>query len=391
MSDPALLLLFAVRLLMKARFTLVLLVLAVAFGVGFQIPNNANLAGYSRELLAQGMRRATGHVTVTSPSADWDDAGSVVAKLEALPCVKHVATRLVQAAVVLREGAPMPVRFVGVDLEREKRATDLCARVAKGACIRVPAEEVLVGSEAAQVAHLEAGQPINLAVAAADGKTMRKLSLRIAGILRGGGAFQEDRDLIAAREALLDPLDDLGQVSSILVYGKDAEQSDAYRDAIRTALPDLTVRSWRDASGFVAHAIEGNQTIAVVSQMMVMIAVLVPVLALSYIHVNSERKQVGVLRAIGMTRVDILLIYLLKTVIIALLGSFAGAALGLLVCHYFQAHPVFNSGGFLVLPYLSSKAVLSSMSSVALTTVLAGLWPALRAASMSPIEELAAA
>ena len=90
---------------------------AVAFGVGFQIPNSANLAGYSRELLSQGMQRATGHVTITSPTVDWpEDVEQTIAKLEALQCVEHVATRLIQGAVVLRQDVSIPARHPGIRL-----------------------------------------------------------------------------------------------------------------------------------------------------------------------------------------------------------------------------------------------------------------------------------
>lgn len=388
MSDPALLLLFSFRLLLKARFTLVLLVAAVAFGVGFQIPNDANLEGYSRELLAQGMKRATGHVTVTRANGEWPDVEATLRRLESLPCVRHTTTRLFQGAVVLRERAAMPVRLVAVDVEREKRATNLCSRLTQGACIENKSADVLVGWEAAKVGGLSPGDLIEVVVASTDAKSIRKRSLRVAGILQGGGAFQEDRDLIASREAVLDPLDDLGQVASILVYGPNAEQANEYREVIRRALPDHDVKSWQDSSGFVAQAIEGNRTLAFVSRLMVMCAVLVPVLALSYIHVTSERRQIGTMRAVGMTRADILCIYLLKTVIIAALGAVIGAGLGCLVCRYFQYRPIFNSGGFVVLPYLSGKVIWSSMGSVALTTVLAGTWPAMRASRTSPIQEL---
>jgi ABC-type lipoprotein release transport system permease subunit len=388
MTEPALYFLFAFRLLLKARFTLILLVAAVAFGVGFQIPNAANLEGYSRELLNQGMKRALGHVTVTSRLQEWVGTADVITKLEGLPCVKNVATRLIQGAVVLRKGGAMPVRLVGIDIAREKRATNLCARIARGACIVNEDSDVLVGWEAATLAHLEPGQRIEVAVATQDGQSIRKLSLKVVGILHGGGAFQEDRDLIAARLAVLDPLEDVDQLTSILVFGSDAERAKEYRDEIQRIFPKLSVKSWSDGAGFVAQAISGNQTLSYVSQWMVTFAVLVPVLALSYIHVTSERRQIGALRAIGMTRIDILSIYLLKTVVIAMIGATIGAGLGYLVCLYFQHYPIFKSGGFIVVPDLSWKVVLSSMGTVALTTIIAGIWPAMRAALTSPIEEL---
>lgn len=388
MTDPALLFLFSIRLLLKARFTLVLLIMAVAFGVGFQIPNAANLEGYSRELLNQGMKRAFGHVTITSTNREWTDTVGTIKRLESIPCIERVATRLIQGAVVLREGGAMPARLVGVDLGREKRATNLCARIARGACIEHEDTDILVGWEAAKLARLEPGQSIVVAVASQDGQSIRKVGFRIAGILQGGGAFQEDRDLIAARRAIIDSLEDFDQLTSILVFGRDAERAGEYRDEIKRTFPELTVKSWMDSSGFVAQAIDGNRTLSYVSQLMVMFAVLVPVLALSYIHVTSERRQIGALRAVGMTRTDVLCIYLLKTVIIAIVGALMGALLGYLVCLYFRFHPIFDSNGFVVLPTLSSKVVLSSMGTVALTTVLAGTWPAMRAAMTSPIEEL---
>jgi putative ABC transport system permease protein len=388
MSHAALLLLFAIRLLLKSKFTFVLLTAAVAFGVGFQIPNAANLAGYSRELLNQGMKRATGHVTVTGKDGVLQDADVVIPKIEALPSVRHTAPRLIQAALLRGRGQRIPVRLVGIELERERRATSLCERVASGGCITRPSSEVLVGSEAAKKAELRAGDAVEIAVATPDASGVVKLPMNVAGILRGGGAFQEDNDVIAVRGAVVDPLADDGAITALLVYGDSAEQADQYRDDVRRILPSLDVKSWRDSAGFVNQAIEGNRKLTWVSLLMVTCAVLVPVLALSYIHVTAERRQIGTLRAVGMTRLDILAIYLLKSAIVTLVGTSVGVGLGMLLCWYFQLHPLFNSDGFVVRPSVSVAVVASSIASVGLTTIIAGLWPAMRAAMTSPIEEL---
>ena len=64
-GGSALQLLFLARKNLGAsRWTTALLVAAVAAGVGFQIPNAANMAGYERELLREGISAGHGDVRV---------------------------------------------------------------------------------------------------------------------------------------------------------------------------------------------------------------------------------------------------------------------------------------------------------------------------------------
>ena len=51
----------AFKSLLRSRLSLAFLLLAVTAGVAFQIPNAANINGYTEELLRQGVSRSTGH------------------------------------------------------------------------------------------------------------------------------------------------------------------------------------------------------------------------------------------------------------------------------------------------------------------------------------------
>jgi ABC-type lipoprotein release transport system permease subunit len=59
-----LLLFLAWKALGENRLSLLLLLLAVAIGVGFQIPNRANLAGFRDEIMRQEVSSGLGHVRV---------------------------------------------------------------------------------------------------------------------------------------------------------------------------------------------------------------------------------------------------------------------------------------------------------------------------------------
>src|SRR5262245_42683077 len=68
-GEPAMAVLvyLAYKTLRRNGISFLLLVLAVAAGVGFQVPNTANIDGYTAELKDKGLARDTGHVLISSP------------------------------------------------------------------------------------------------------------------------------------------------------------------------------------------------------------------------------------------------------------------------------------------------------------------------------------
>ena len=155
----------AFRILFRNRMSMVMLSAAVTCGVAFQIPNMANLAGYSRELFTHGVLRTMGHVIVSSGGTDpLPRADATLARLRALPFVTGAAPRLIHGGVVLSNERYQPVRVVGIDPEAEQIATGFCDRVASGACLpaRPATDQAVVGSGLAQQLGLRVGSRIRL-------------------------------------------------------------------------------------------------------------------------------------------------------------------------------------------------------------------------------------
>ena len=116
----------AARSLLHNKLSLVLLALAIAAGVGFQIPNAANLDGYTQELLRHGVLRDTGHLQITpAPGAESiPRTVEALAAVEALPFVRGATARLVHAGVLLSNDARHACRVVGIDPARESTMSE---------------------------------------------------------------------------------------------------------------------------------------------------------------------------------------------------------------------------------------------------------------------------
>jgi ABC-type lipoprotein release transport system permease subunit len=118
--------------------------------------------------------------------------------------------------------------------------------------------------------------------------------------------------------------------------------------------------------------------------LMSLFAVGVPVLALLYIDALHRGRQVSLLAAMGYGSADVLLIFLFKAVIVGAAGIVCGGLLGGGLLLWFHSHPLYSYDNFEIRAVLDSHFVLQPMLLIFLTTVLAGSYPAWRAARVDP-------
>jgi len=99
------------------------------------------------------------------------------------------------------------------------------------------------------------------------------------------------------------------------------------------------------------------------------------------VSVVERTREIGVRRALGATKRDIQLQFLTESILLSLGGGLAGVLLGYLIS---KAIDAFSPLPTLVRPTL----VLSGLLVAAVTGLLAGWFPARRAAGLPPIESL---
>jgi putative ABC transport system permease protein len=97
--------------------------------------------------------------------------------------------------------------------------------------------------------------------------------------------------------------------------------------------------------------------------------------------VSERTREIGIRRALGAKKRDIILQFLSETLLLTLTGGILGIVLGIAIpffVTYFSNHPTEITGGSLVLAFGISAVV----------GITFGLYPAYRAANMDPIESL---
>jgi putative ABC transport system permease protein len=99
------------------------------------------------------------------------------------------------------------------------------------------------------------------------------------------------------------------------------------------------------------------------------------------ISVLERRSEIGLRRALGATRRHISAQFLTESLLLAAIGGLAGAALGAIVTAAYAS----SQGQAVVVP---PEAVAGGIAAALLIGVVAGLYPSMRAARLSPTEAL---
>ena len=99
------------------------------------------------------------------------------------------------------------------------------------------------------------------------------------------------------------------------------------------------------------------------------------------VSVTEHTREIGVRKALGATRRNILLQFLIESVVLSLLGGFIGICLGGGSAVLFRSTLHWNTA-------VAPSSILLAFGFSALVGVAFGVWPARRAASLNPIEAL---
>lgn len=139
----------------------------------------------------------------------------------------------------------------------------------------------------------------------------------------------------------------------------------------------------RDAGSRLAAAQDSAKTMTLLLTIVGTIVLVVGgigIMNVMFVSVQERTHEIGILRAIGAEKKDILLEFLLESVFISLVGGITGTILGLVLV------PLSQYVGFEAIS--SVKGVALGLFFSVITGTLFGYYPATKAANLSPLEAL---
>lgn len=227
-------------------------------------------------------------------------------------------------------------------------------------------------------------------------------TFRVAGIFRlGMSDFDGGLALIGLEEA--QALYHLGdRTTGLGVRFHDVDQAEGLKRFFQAELgPDTWVRSWYDLNRNFFSALQVEKNVMTILLGLIILVAAFNIVSTLIMVVMEKTKDIGILRALGATRKSIRKIFVLEGFSVGVFGVVLGSVWGLLMA--WNLNPIADfleeTTGLAVFPsdiyYLDRIPTEINFLDVTtiivlalLTSVLAGIYPAGRAAKLNPVEAL---
>jgi putative ABC transport system permease protein len=219
-------------------------------------------------------------------------------------------------------------------------------------------------------------------------------SFQVIGVTgsKGSNGFQDQDDIaIAPLTAVQDTVSGYGSVSSITVQASSRDALNAAQTEVTNILTPRHPTTSSSSSSNFSVLNQGsilqatNSTSAVFTTLLGEVAAIsllvggIGVMNIMLVSVTERTREIGIRKAVGARRSDILTQFLVEAVLVSLFGGIAGLVFGVVGSQ-------FKIAG--VQPVIAPYSIFLAFGAAVLTGLFFGTYPAGRAASMRPIDAL---
>jgi ABC-type lipoprotein release transport system permease subunit len=380
--------------------------LALAMGLALLLLMAAFVHGEMGSAIEATIRLQSGHLQVRAKSYDesksslkWEDLianpEGIASQIAALAPVESATPRLYASGIVAVRDESLGVRIVGIDPSSAANAPYRDGLVAGDFLQSDDREGLLIGEPLAEKLGLKVGDQVNLSANTSNGGVDEQL-FTVRGIYSTQtNAFDSVTVFLPLAKAQAITQTE-NHASTIFVLLKDANQTAAVVAALKTS--NYQVLTWTQMNEIILQTEDmANSYIFILY--MIVLAITATVIVNTLVMAVFERtREIGILAAIGMKGRRILAMFLAESSLLAIGGIIMGLILGVLVVAYFSRHGFYvgNMGisGILIGNTIYTDLTLSDTVRLTILsfviTLLAGLYPAIMAARMEPIDALRA-
>jgi lipoprotein-releasing system permease protein len=392
----------AVRFLREGRLQTLFIIGGIAIGVAVIVFMSAMLAGLEANFIkrvltsqpqiqlltpdqiARPLRGGAGEyedARVQRPSQrviSIDQWPKIRAQMLAMPEVTAVAPTMSGSALAVRGDASRAITLSGVEPDSYFKIVRIPDYVIAGEP-RLTSEDIIIGIELARNLGATVGDKLN--VQAANGANR---VLTISGLVDLGNKGVNQRASYVALRTAQSLLGMIGGVTTIDMTVKDIYAAEAIAQRIEAANA-VEADSWIKTNAQFFTAVQAQETSNTLIRLFVALSVAFGIAAVLIVSVIQRSKDIGILRAMGTSRGQILRVFLLQGGLLGFVGSLFGAAMGAFALVYWHSVARQADGSELFPLILERRLFILTALLATLTGLLAATAPALRAAKLDPV------
>ena len=319
---------------------------------------------------------------------------SLVSWFERIPYVYAATPRLDASAAIniTKFGKRIEetrVSVVGVDPLRDIKASTVHETVTEGQYVYSRNSIVLGSNVAKDLGGAIVGDNVKLKIVDRYGNDKLKRFM-VTGIANSPGGNGFDYSVVVHIDTLRDMMDRDGFTGSIMVKLDDPSKSAELRDLFLRTFPNQDFKAQTLEEVAEAQLAGFRSGIAMINMIgyFGMMSSAFAIVTIQMMLVNGKTKEIGIMRAIGAKRRDILIIFLFQGIIIGAIGATVGTAAGVGYTIFAKETKMsWNNSIALEVSIQWDKIIQTALTSFSLA-MLASLYPSYRATKLLPVEAM---
>ena len=392
----------AVRFLREGRLQTLFIISGIAIGVGVIVFMSAMLAGLEANFIkrvltsqpqiqllaldqvARPLRNGAGEfedARVQRPSQrviSIDQWPKIRDQMQAMPEVTAVAPTIQGSALAVRGDASRAITLSGVEPDSYFKIVHVPEYIVAGEA-RLTSEDVVIGIELAKNLGATVGDKLNIKAASGANRV-----LTISGLLDLGNKGVNQRNAYVALRTAQSLLGMIGGVTTIDITIENIYAAEDIAQRIQAANA-VEADSWIKTNAQFFTAVRAQETSNTLIRLFVALSVAFGIAAVLIVSVIQRSKDIGILRAMGTSRGQILRVFLLQGGLLGFVGSLFGAAMGAFALVYWHSVARQPDGSELFPLILERRLFILTALLATLTGLLAATAPAVRAAKLDPV------
>jgi len=313
-----------------------------------------------------------GDITIQSDATQpaMGNASALISEIESIDGVVAASARNSLGADVTYEGERVTTVIYAIKPDQDKKVFRISETLIEGSYLDVEdTDQILLGLQVAGADRedLELYSSSLRSVHAGDTVVVRYVNgvekqYTVKGIFYCELIQTDVRTFITEKEFnSMNPLM-ADKASTIHVKTKENVELEPIIEQIAGIRQGLKFQTWEDIAGVLRSMTVSMNQIIVILQIVALIVAAITIFIVTYVDLSNKRRQIGIERAIGITPSAIVLSYIFRAVVYAIVGILAAALIFIYVVVPLEArHPFHFPFGDVFLPVNISYLIRSAL------------------------------
>ncbi|MDE1726005.1 MAG: ABC transporter permease [Thaumarchaeota archaeon] len=386
-----------IRFITRRKGSLIAASLAVAIAILVVQVNSVIFQGLYNAIVRDQINYRYGHVYITR-NEDYITKSDfmLINWLERIPWVQAAAPRLdsvaqINSTVNGQLIHDYNVQVTGIDPNYDERASTLYQTVGSGQYVSFRNSIVLGAMVDRDLGYPQVGDSVKLKFIDQFGNNVLR-RFTIVGITQTAGSQGVDSGVIIDIDTLREILNRPHETGSILVRLNDPTKADDVKQLFLSAFPSnddkFKAQTIEESAETTLSGFRSGIALINLVGYFGMMSSAFAVVTIQMMQVSSKTRDIGVMRAIGAKRKDVLLVFIFQGMVIGAIGAGLGTVMGVGYTEYAkETHMTFQGSLALEVQY-NWMGIIQTDIMAFILAIIASIYPAFKATKLEPVEAM---